>query len=119
MNVVYGYLEYNDFWKYNPKKYKYGFNVVGKIKVNESRVFHRLSISDFLPKVIYQEIGGDIFNCEDIWKDTEFPLSIETKSIIYKYIIHSNDYLVEFNKSRKKDRFENGIPYLTIQIVSI
>lgn len=115
VNIKYGYLEYNDFWKYNPKKYKYGFNEVGKIKVNDSRVFHSLSITDYLPKVIYREIGDDIFNCEEIWKDTEFPLSKQTKSFIYRYLIYSKDDPFEFNKSRKKDRFENEIPYLIIQ----
>ena len=99
VNIVYGFVDDYNFWRFDTSKYKYGFNIEGDIKVNDSEIFVSLTVDDYLPKKLYQEFGDDIFNCEQIWKDfyVEFPLNEESKNKFVKDWSNKVVFQFDFN----------------------
>ena len=117
LNIIYGFIDSSTFWKYDETKYKYGFNIEGQIKVNDSDEFVTLTIEDYLQKKLYQEVGNEIFECKEIWesKDVTFPLSEEFKQKFIEDYILKVDCPFEFNLLYEDYDIDTPSVYLPIK----
>ena len=125
VNVVYGFFEYDDYWKYDPSKYKKGFNILGVINSNNSDLTIPLTVEDYLPKIIYNEIGDKIFDISEIWIDygLDYPFSPKLKNHLIKSVFKTNDCPYEFNLLDFENEYnyrsvsyeETNIPQIEIQ----
>ena len=117
LNIIYGFIDSSTFWKYDESKYKYGFNIEGQIKVNDSDEFVTLTIEDYLQKKLYQEVGNEIFECKEIWesKDVAFPLSEVFKQKFIEDYILKVDCPFEFNLLYEDYDIDTPSVYLPIK----
>lgn len=125
VNIVYGFVDELSFWKYDPSKYRYGFNILGENNVNKSEVTVSLSIDNYLPKKIYEEIGDKIYDDAELYfglREGYFETDIERKRIIND-LLQDIDRPFEFNYFDESEDFNftqikfknNNLPIAQIQ----
>ena len=125
INIVYGFLDYDNFWKYDTSKYVKGFNILGKIEANNSDVTVSLTIENYLPKIIFQEIGDAIYDNVFLYtgfRKESFSSLNEIKVFLDSYI-NRIDYPYEFNYLDESDGIDfvhmvfksNNLPIALIQ----
>ena len=125
VNINYGFTEEYEFWKYDPSKYKFGFNSEGIIKVNTSDDFVCLTRENYLQRKIYEEIGDKIFEIKDVWtfydqekiSNKEYQQKLLDEEIFpvqspYQFNLFNETNNIEFTNYTFKD---NDFPSIEIQ----